>query len=232
MLRCPRLVGESARLMKLLDLLQLIPGFGLVKTLASFVLGPLRALWRWLWRDWRHPPLLALALSTAAYMFVINPRLTADLEKGRSALAAEIEAHNGTIADFWLASRQAETRQIENKARVATQQAAITERIEHDYQTRLSALRARHHELARAVASNASGRLRAGATKVDPGAPRAAGLPGTGTAASSADEAPGDHGLSLGQRLIASEQALQLDALIDWTLAQAAVNTSPAEAAP
>lgn len=39
--------------------------------------------------------------------------------------------------------------------------------------------------------------------------------------------------MDLEQRVTASEQALQLDALIDWNLAQAQVSTSPGiEAAP
>lgn len=182
------------------------------------------ALLRWVLSDWRHPPLLALALCTAAYVFVIDPRLRSDLADAQVALADEVEAHNGTIAQFVVATREAERRQAANVQRVQAQQAEITGRIEHDFQAKLTDLRTRHAALAGAV----PGRMRgAAAPQIDPGSPGHAGLPGDAPTTGSADQATGDNGLSLGQRLIASEQALQLDALIDWVLAQAAVQTSP-----
>lgn len=197
----------------------------LVFGLGKLVRAGLAALFGWLFADWRHPPLLLFAIGFAAHVFVITPKLREDRDAARAAHAAEVEAHNGTIAEFVMATREAERRQAANLTRVASEQAAITGRIEHDYQTKLDALRARHA----ALAADAAGRLRsaAGAAEVDPGAPRSPGLPGAGAAASLTGEAPGSDGFSLERRLIASEQALQLDALIDWVLAQASVTNSP-----
>lgn len=213
-LRCARLVGAGARLMRLL---RLLPG-GL-----GWLLDIARGVLRWVLSDWRHGPLLVCATMWAAHMFLITPNLREERDTAKAAHAAEVEAHNGTIADFVMATREAEKRQAANVERVQAKQAAITGRIEHDYQTKLDALRARHA----AFVADASRRLRTGAPQIDPGSPGAAGLPGTGAAAAIAGEAPGSDGFSFERRLIASEQALQLNALIDWVLAQAAVSTSP-----
>ena len=193
--------------------------------LGRLVRAGIAALFGWLFADWRHPPLLLFGIGLAIHAFLITPGLREERDAARAAHAAEKEAHNGTIAEFVMATREAERRQEANLTRVASEQAAITGRIEHDYQTKLDALRARHA----ALAADAAGRLRstAGAPQVDPGAPGGPGLPASGAAASLAGEAPGSDGFSLERRLIASEQALQLDALIDWVLAQAAVSTSP-----
>lgn len=65
-----------------------------------------------------------------------------------------------------------------------------------------------------------------GAGGVDlPGLPAAAG----GAAATAAgDRLPADAGADLDWRLIATQQALQLEALIAWTQAQAAAGEEPA----
>jgi signal transduction histidine kinase len=219
------MVGEGARLMWLLRLA--LGGLGWLRDLVA-------ALVRWLFADWRNAPLLLFAIGFAAHAFLITPELRAERDAAKAAHAAEVEAHNGTIAEFVMATREAERRQAANVARVEAEQAAITRRIEHDYQTKLVALRARADALAGAVSKRMHGAAPK-APKIDPGAPGTARLPGAGAATGLAGEAPGSDGFSFERRLIASEQALQLDALIDWVLAQASVKTSPvpvAEPAP
>ena len=200
-----------------------------LKLASGLFLRPARALFGWLVADWRHVPLFLLALHAAAHIFLIDPDLRSDLVEARAAHRAERAAHDQTIADFARASRAAEARQAVNLARVRNEQAAITERIADDYQTRLDDLRGRAADLAE--------RLRPTAPAIGAGAPGAAHLPGSRPTARGAAEAPGDPGLSgagcacgplsLEERLIASEQALQLDALIEWTLEQVALSTSP-----
>lgn len=216
LLRCEGLVGGSAKLMWLAIRFAL-------RAAGHYLLAPLRALWAWLTADWRHGPLFFLALLAAAHIFIIDPNLRGERDEAQRLAKAESEAHAGTIRDFVAASHKAEQRQQANKARVEAEQKAITERIAHDYETRLAALRVRVG--ADAVAG--ADRLRAGPAKVDPRASGRLGVPGDADAARGAAAPPGDHGLSLARQLIASEQALQLDALIDWVIAQAHVKTSP-----
>ena len=51
-------------------------------------------------------------------------------------------------------------------------------------------------------------------------------MPGLSAAARSASQAPDEDRLPQADRLIATEQAIQLDELIDWVRAQAEVETS------
>ena len=208
----------------------------MIALLARWVLGPIVAvlepLGRWLIADWRNGPLVVFGALFVAHVFLLDPHLRGERDEARAQFVAEKKAHDQTIADFVEASHEAERRQAANVERVQAEQVDITERIEHDYETRVADLRARAGALAE--------RLRNPAT-VDPGASGEAGLPGSGTTARGLAETAGDHRLSasgfacdpltLEQRLIASEQAVQLDALISWNIEQAAVATSPAEAA-
>ncbi|MBV1917596.1 MAG: hypothetical protein KUG65_06000 [Sphingomonadaceae bacterium] len=198
-------------------------GFGrFLRRIAAVVFG-------WLTEDWRNGPLAMLAILAAAHIFIIDPGLREKRDGWRGKYAAENKAHNQTIADFVQASHEAEQRQEANVARVEAEQAQITERIEHDYQTRIAALHAR--------AANIAERLRSGQTAIDTGTPGDVDLSGSGPPARGSVAATGDSGLSasapscdpmsLEQRVIASEQAIQLDALIDWNLEQLSVKTAP-----
>lgn len=178
---------------------------------------------KWLLEDWRHPVIVALAVFGAFHHFVLNPRMEALIEQSAELLAAEQAAHLGTVNAFLAASKQAQKDAEVNAQRVAREQETITDAITSDYRSDLAALRARFD------------RLRAGAAPTDPGRADAAGLPRLPDPADRADAPAGEdrlpaaRGLSLDDALIASEQALQLQALIDWVNAQAAVRFTPNE---
>ena len=197
---------------------------------SRFIIGPalaiLRPLGRWLVADWRNLPLLFLLLFAAAHHFIIDPGLRDERDKARVALEAEKDAHLQTIANFVQASRLAEARQAANVTRVAGEQATITERIEHDYEKRIAAVRARADALAQRLRSEAP---------ADPGLSGGADLPGSGTTSGGLAETAGNFrlpaSLDLGQRLTCTLQAEQLNSLISWNIAQAAVITTPVETA-
>jgi hypothetical protein len=202
-----------------------------------------RAIGEWIVADWRNGVVLVLALNFLAHAFIITPRLRADVRDGEAALLAkdmaleaERAAHRQTVADAQAAAKWAQDAAEDNARRVAAEQARATERIVDDYQDRLLAARARAAEFGRMQqARAASDTRRADATH----------LPGPAAAASRAGAASGEARLSdagvsglgavlpmtLAERLIATEQALQLDALIDYVLAIAAIPNSATVAA-
>lgn len=181
----------------------------------------LSAALRWITEDWRN---LALAIVFPCLLwsqFLTVPGLRTDLADTRADLVAEQSAHLGTVNAFLAASEQAQKDAKANAQRVAREQEIITDEIVSDYRSDLAALRGRFE------------RLRAGAPRTDPGGAHAAGVPGLPDAAGRTDAATGEDrlpaagGLTLPDALIASEQALQLDALIDWIEAQSAVRFTP-----
>lgn len=184
----------------------------------------LSAAAKWLASDWRN---LAVAIVFPALLWsqlVTVPGLRADLAEAEAGLAAEQAAHLGTVNAFLAAAKQAQAEAEANARRVAREQETITDAITSDYRSALAGLRARFD------------RLRArNAAPSDPRHADAAGLPGLPDPAGRADAPAGEDrlpaagGLSLGDALIASEQALQLQALIDWVKAQAAVRFVPEE---
>lgn len=132
----------------------------------------------------------------------------------RKAFDNEREAHAATVRNYRAASAEA-TRQAEaNVARVKSEQAKITEEITNDYQARIAAVRAR------------AARLR---NDPDQGGSGATSLPAPGTAPGGPDGAAPDHGLSAEERLIATEQAIQLEELQRWVREQSNVDNEGAE---
>lgn len=130
-------------------------------------------------------------------------------------LAGERAAHAGTVANYRAAADQARRADAANAARVRAEQGAINERTSHDYQSRIAAARA------------AAGRLRGDeAAGAAAGAGRAAPVPGLSAATGTAAEAAGQDRLPHPERLIATEQAIQLDELILWVRAQGGVRVS------
>jgi hypothetical protein len=129
-------------------------------------------------------------------------------------LAGERAAHAATIANYRAAADQARRADAANAARVKAEQAAINQRSKHDFQTRIAAARAADQRLRRNQGAAA-----------DRGGGRAAPLPGLSAAAGRAAEATGEDRLSDQERLIATEQAIQLDALIQWVIDQGQVRT-------
>ena len=128
----------------------------------------------------------------------------------RSALAA-------TVANYRAAAAAARAADRAAAERVAAEQRAISERISNDYEARLAAARVAADRL-RSQAGTAGADSRRGAAASVPGLPAAAGL---------ADAPSGQDGLPDSDRLIATEQAIQLDELIKWVRRQSEVKREP-----
>ena len=128
-------------------------------------------------------------------------------------------AFANTTAGYRQAAETARADDRANAERVAAEQTTINERTEHDFQTRIAAARA------------AAARLQPHATAAaDPGARGSAPVPGLPVAAGGPAQAAGQNGLPAGDALTATEQAIQLDALIGWVRGQAAVDPNGARA--
>lgn len=164
---------------------------------------------------WRAVALAALAALTWQTVriegFLLVPGLKADLTAARAATESEAAAHRGTKDTYRLAQQEAARLEGMRLMRVQAQQQEITDHVRQDLSERLAAARARYDALLRAE------RLRG----PSPGAGaegEASGIavPGVSGAAGRADEAACAAGLSLPERWHATEQALQLDGLIDW----------------
>jgi hypothetical protein len=130
----------------------------------------------------------------------------------------EQAAFTVTVANYRRAAEQALAADKANAERVAGEQAAINERIAHDYETRIAAAR------------TAAERLRAGTAAAHPGGRPGAPVPGlsaaTGGAAQAAGEGRLPAPLSGPDALTATEQAIQLDELIKWVEGQHEVDTN------
>lgn len=128
---------------------------------------------------------------------------------------AERAAHNATRTSYRLAQQEALRREQEREARVAAQQQEINDEITRDYGRRLAAARAAAERVRRETVRTS--KHSAGASGSEP-------VPGLSPAAGRADDAAGHSGLSVDERLVATEQAIQLDALISWVERQSAVD--------
>jgi hypothetical protein len=124
------------------------------------------------------------------------------------------QAHAQTVANYRVAAEAARGADSANRDRVLAAQADINERTTHAYEARISDARARVDRM----------RGEAGAAAADPSAGRAAPLPAARAPARAADGAAAKNGLPFEDALIATEQAIQLDELIKWVRAQAAVD--------
>ena len=119
------------------------------------------------------------------------------------------------VADFAAAAAAARTADRANTARVASEQSAINRSSRHDFEVRIN--RARADAL----------RLRQNPpAATDRGSPIAATMPGLPASARGPAQPASQAGLPDSDRLIATEQAIQLDELIKWVRAQAAVDTT------
>jgi hypothetical protein len=126
----------------------------------------------------------------------------------------EEAAFAGTVANYSAAAAAARVEDEAAAKRVATQQQAINQRSAHDYEARLADARARAQRL-RVEAATAAADPRSG------GAAPMSGLPATPR---STDQTAGEGGLSVEDRLTATEQAIQLDELIKWAKRQSAID--------
>jgi hypothetical protein len=134
---------------------------------------------------------------------------------GQAALA-------GTIANYRAAAEAARAADRANLARIGAEQRAINERTSNDFEARLAAAHSLAQRLRGQTASAAADRGGGG------GAP----VPGVAAAPGGAAQAAGEDGLPLADRELATEQAIQLDELIRWVKAQAAIEVSPGAKAP
>jgi hypothetical protein len=148
---------------------------------------------------------LAVCLCACAWLWRANNGLH-DTIKAERARYAEM------VANFRDAQAKAELAQKANLARVAIQQRNITDETLDDYNRRVADLRERYKRLLAQGNRSASGNP---------------DLPTIPDATSGIDEAPKQDGLPAADALTASEQALQLDALITWVERQAKVENSP-----
>jgi hypothetical protein len=115
------------------------------------------------------------------------------------------------VATYRAAAAKARADDAANAQRVHSEQNAINERTDHDFEARIADARAR------------AGRLQP-TTATHPGGRGAAPVPGVPSTASIVAEIAGEDRFSLADRLTATEQAIQLDELIKWVKAQATVD--------
>lgn len=162
-------------------------------------------------RNWK-PLVIAAAIG---FLAMSNWMLRAELATRTAELTAEQLNHLATVANHKAATAEARRLDVQNVARVKADQSKITEEIVDGYEARLADARAR---------AAAAERLRAQAAAANPGRGGDAGMPRAGPAAEGVDQAPGEDRLSPSDALTCTEQALQLDSLIDWTEAQALVD--------
>ncbi|MBU1253206.1 MAG: hypothetical protein KKE69_02260 [Alphaproteobacteria bacterium] len=138
----------------------------------------------------------------------------------------ERSAHRKTKNDYRAAQLAAAEMEAERLKRVAQQQEDITDAIETDYRTRLADARARAERLREELRSR-EGAAGAGGDLAMSRVPGAAGGSDASTrdhrlpAGSGFDRDPAEQ---LERDLVATQQALQLDALIDWVERQATVD--------
>ncbi|PKP91451.1 MAG: hypothetical protein CVT77_12230 [Alphaproteobacteria bacterium HGW-Alphaproteobacteria-16] len=185
----------------------------------------MNALWTLL--GWRGAiALAAFALAGGLALQLAGAR--ADTARAERTLAEERLVHRITVANFRLAAAQARIDDAANARRVVTEQHRISQEVSHEYQTRLATVRTRADAL--------RSQLRGEAT-ANPGSPAIASVPSPGPAPGGSDGATAAAGLpapgmklgdamTLEERLIATEQAIQLDALQSWVRAQATIDNN------
>lgn len=143
---------------------------------------------------------------------IIGGGLLARLERMTALNDANVKSHRQTKDNFRAAMADARRREVFRLARVKAEQDRINNHAQDDYERRLTALRTRYDSLRRQSGTSATSA--AGGVDVS-------GLP---KPAFGSDAAPDADGLSAA--LMCSTYALQLDELISWVEAQAAVNVN------
>ncbi|MGN6849689.1 MAG: hypothetical protein ACTHJK_09500 [Sphingomicrobium sp.] len=169
--------------------------------------------------NWQGVAGIAVSLALAI-MLLIQKGETRDWKKQSASFEQlyrdEQAAFSTTVADYRAAADQARAADEANAGRVAAEQKSINQRTANDYENRLDAAHALAQRL-RDQAASAAANSGAGANASMSGLPAAAGGAAQGT---------GQDRLSLDERELATEQAIQLDELIKWVRAQASVDPS------
>ena len=121
------------------------------------------------------------------------------------AYQTEKAAFDTTVANYRTAAAKAHDADLANAARVKSLGAALNQERQTSYEARIADARARAERLQPHATAAAH-----------PGSPGTADVSGVSNATGGADEAARQDGLSRGDRLTATEQAIQLDELIKW----------------
>lgn len=200
--------------------------WALVKLLGA----PIGALLKWLFADWRNIMVAVLAVGLCNLAFRVAPALRDEI----ATVTKERDAERGTVANLRAEARQTAIRQQVNLQRVGAAYDSINQENVSALQSDVAGLRRRAELLAR--------QLQYATARTDPGSADGAGLPGTVPARTGIAQASADQGfpaatgnacpitsgaMSIQERLIASEQAYQLDRLIDAVVASSQVSTAP-----
>ncbi len=154
-----------------------------------------------------------VSIGLIALLMIAKGAETRRALKWEMRASQEAAAHAATIARVRQASVEAKAADAANAIRVERSQSAISQETDRDYQAQLAAVRRRYDAL----------RLRTGTAEADPGGGGGAAMPGVPGPAGSLDAAAAQEGLPSEDALIASEQALQLEALQNWVSGQAAI---------
>lgn len=132
----------------------------------------------------------------------------------RDQVPIAIQQFGSAIANMRRAREEAARLDAENINRVRDAQDAITKEVVDDYEVRIADARRRADALRLQLDAQA---------RADPGSGGNATMPAVRGASARIDEAAGEGGLSVAERLIATETALRLIALQAWVEAQAGV---------
>jgi len=198
------------------------------------LLKGLSAAAKWLLVEWWRAPLILFGLGFAVMAFIRVPALEREIAAITAERDAEAAAHEGTVAAFLDATRQAEAKARANALRVQREQEIITDATVQYLEADLAAVRARFD------------RLRAASARAAAGSAPAVDLPGTSDAAGRIDQAAPDHHLrtagalspqpacpiglvclTIDEAEAASEDAHRFNRLIDWVIGQSAVRFNP-----
>jgi hypothetical protein len=154
-----------------------------------------------------------VSIGLIALLMIAKGAETRRALKWEMRASQEAAAHAATVARVRQASAEAKAADAANVIRVERNQSAVSQETDRDYQAQLAAVRRRYDAL----------RVRAGTAEADPGGGGGAAMPGVPGAAGSLDAAAAQEGLPSHDALIATEQALQLEALQHWVSGQAAI---------
>jgi hypothetical protein len=169
----------------------------------------------WLYR------ILGAAFAAAALLWLVQSRdhWRDEARSNEKLFEAEKSAHAATVAGYRAAAERARREDAANLARAKASQAAINERTANDFETRIASARADARRL----------REQAAAAATNPGTGGAAPVPGLPASSGRVAQGASEDGLSLADRQLATEQAIQLDELIKWVRRQHSVDNNPAE---
>lgn len=165
----------------------------------------------WLYR------ILGVAVAIAALLWLIQSRdqWRDEARANHGLFRSEQAAHATTVANYRAAAEQARRDDAVNLARAKAEQAQINERTAHDFEIRIASARASARRL----------RGQPGAAAADPGTGGAAPVPGLSPGAGGPAQAARENRLPESDRLLATEQAIQLDELIKWIRKQTEADT-------